>query len=153
MGIACSATLAASEAGSIGRSWRASPDLPKSAVGDETRLRQILTNLLGNAIKFTETGGVALTLRLVTGAAQGGKAWLRFAVRDTGPGVPAEAIGRIFDEFEQAESGPARRHGGTGLGLAISRSLVEARGGRLWLDVGNRGSTFSFTLPIAGAAP
>ena len=130
--------------------WRASPDLPKIAVGDETRLRQILTNLLGNAIKFTETGGVALTLGLVTGAAQDGKAWLRFAVRDTGPGVPSDAIHRIFAEFEQAESGPARRHGGTGLGLAICKRLIEEMGGRIEVEsMHGEGATFIVDLPFA----
>ncbi|MEX2166474.1 MAG: ATP-binding protein [Methyloceanibacter sp.] len=130
--------------------WLASPDLPKTAIGDETRLRQILTNLLGNAIKFTETGGVALTLGLIAGAAQDRRAWLRFAVRDTGPGVPPEAIDRIFDEFEQAESGPARRHGGTGLGLAICKRLIDAMGGRIEVEsMLGEGATFIVDLPFA----
>ena len=95
------------------------------------RVRQILMNLMGNAIKFTDQGGVALTLGLAPGRAQGPGRILRFAVRDTGPGVRARAIERIFAEFEQAEQGPARRHGGTGLGLAISKRLVDEMGGRI----------------------
>ena len=114
--------------------WLAAPDLPKTVIGDEMRVRQILMNLMGNAIKFTRAGGVALTLQLAPGAAREARVdgtMLRFAVRDTGPGVPPDAIERIFAEFEQAEQGPARRHGGTGLGLAISKRLVDEMGGRI----------------------
>lgn len=127
--------------------WLVSPHLPRRVIGDETRIRQVLTNLVGNAIKFTETGGVVLSLRSAPEKQKGGKVWLRFAVRDTGPGVPANAIGQIFEEFEQAKSGPARRHGGTGLGLAISKRLIDAMGGRI--DVASergRGATFAVDL-------
>lgn len=132
--------------------WLAAPDLPKTVIGDEMRIRQILMNLMGNAIKFTERGGVALTLQLTPGAARDaalGATMLRFAVRDTGPGVPPDAIERIFAEFEQAESGPARRHGGTGLGLAISKRLVDEMGGRISVaSVPGAGATFTVDLPL-----
>ena len=133
--------------------WLAAPDLPKTVIGDEMRVRQILMNLMGNAIKFTEEGGVALTLQLAPGAtceARAGETMLRFAVRDTGPGVAPDAIERIFAEFEQAEQGPARRHGGTGLGLAISKRLVDEMGGRISVaSVPGAGATFTVDLPFA----
>lgn len=136
--------------------WFASPDLPRTVIGDEMRVRQILMNLLGNAIKFTERGGVALTLEPTPAAArpdgEGGKTMLRFAVSDTGPGVPPDAIERIFAEFEQADSGPARRHGGTGLGLAISKRLIDEMGGRISVaSVPGAGATFTVDLPFAMA--
>jgi len=128
----------------------AAPDLPKTVVGDEMRVRQILMNLVGNAIKFTDHGGVALTVGLARGAEQGDTALLRFAVRDTGPGVPPTAIERIFSEFEQGEQGPARRHGGTGLGLAISKRLVDEMGGSIDVaSVPGAGATFTVDLPFA----
>ncbi len=133
--------------------WLAAPDLPKTVIGDEMRIRQILLNLMGNAIKFTERGGVALTLQLTPGAARDadqGETMLRFAVRDTGPGVPPDAIERIFAEFEQADSGPARRHGGTGLGLAISKRLIDEMGGRINVaSVPGAGATFTVDMPFA----
>ena len=133
--------------------WLAAPDVPQTVIGDEARIRQILMNLVGNAIKFTEEGGVALTLTLVThfarAAASTDKTTLRFAVRDTGPGVASGAMGRIFAEFEQAESGPARRHNGTGLGLAISKRLVEEMGGTINVaSVPGAGATFTVDLPL-----
>ena len=133
--------------------WFAAPDLPKTVIGDEMRVRQILMNLMGNAIKFTDHGGVALTLGLAPGTPHGDRTILRFAVRDTGPGVRPDAIERIFAEFEQAEQGPARRHGGTGLGLAISKRLVDEMGGRI--DVASMpgaGATFTVDLPFATPA-
>ncbi len=134
--------------------WLASPDLPRTVIGDEMRVRQILMNLMGNAIKFTERGGVALTLERAPGSArlavEGSQCMLRFVVRDTGPGVPPDAIERIFSEFEQAESGPARRHGGTGLGLAISKRLIDEMGGRIGVtSVPGAGATFTVDLPLA----
>ncbi len=130
--------------------WLAAPELPKTVIGDEMRVRQILMNLMGNAIKFTEAGGVGLTLqRAPGGAAQGDQTILRFAVRDTGPGVPLDAIDRIFAEFEQAEQGPARRHGGTGLGLAISKRLVDEMSGRISVaSVPGAGAIFTVDLPF-----
>jgi CheY-like chemotaxis protein len=116
------------------------------------RIRQILLNLMGNAIKFTERGGVALTLQLTPGSAREAgrrEVMLRFAVRDTGPGVPRDAIERIFAEFEQAERGPARPNNGTGLGLAISKRLVDAMGGRISVaSVPGAGATFTVDLPF-----
>jgi signal transduction histidine kinase/CheY-like chemotaxis protein len=129
--------------------WTAAPDLPMTVIGDEMRVRQILMNLMGNAIKFTDAGGVALTLRLAPGAGAG-ETMLRICVRDTGPGVPSDAIERIFAEFEQAEQGPARRHGGTGLGLAISKRLVDEMGGHISLaSPPGAGATFTVDLPVA----
>jgi signal transduction histidine kinase/AmiR/NasT family two-component response regulator len=130
--------------------WLAAPDLPKTVIGDEMRVRQILMNLLGNAIKFTSSGGVGLRLQPAPGAPRGADALLRFAVRDTGPGVPPDAMGRIFAEFEQGEQGPARRHGGTGLGLAISKRLVDEMGGSIGVaSVPGAGATFTVDLPFA----
>jgi signal transduction histidine kinase len=133
--------------------WLAAPDVPQTVIGDEARIRQILMNLVGNAIKFTEEGGVALTLTLVIhfarAPASSDKTTLRFAVRDTGPGVATSVTERIFAEFEQAESGPARRHNGTGLGLAISKRLVEEMGGTINVaSVPGAGATFTVDLPV-----
>lgn len=119
--------------------------------GDPLRLGQILTNLLGNALKFTDRGGVRLEV-----AASGASRAFAFAVKDTGIGIPPEAAQRIFSPFEQAAADTARRFGGTGLGLAIARELVERMGGTLALASSpGRGSTFSFTLelPEAQALP
>jgi PAS domain S-box-containing protein len=131
--------------------WFAAPDLPRTVIGDEMRVRQILMNLMGNAIKFTERGGVALTLEPAPGAqSETSRRVLRFAVRDTGPGVPPDAIERIFAEFEQADASPARRHGGTGLGLAISKRLIDEMGGRIGVaSVPGAGATFTVDLPFA----
>jgi PAS domain S-box-containing protein len=133
--------------------WFVNPDLPRTVIGDELRIRQVLMNLVGNAIKFTERGGVALTLGRAQGEAEASGAarrvGLRFVVRDTGPGVPPQAIERIFAEFEQGDSRPARRHGGTGLGLAISKRLVDAMGGRIALaSMPGEGASFTVELPV-----
>ena len=128
-------------------------DVPRAVRGDPTRLRQVLMNLIGNAIKFTDQGEVVV---LVTAAASDGAAKLTFAVRDTGIGIAAEHIGSVFKEFTQADSTMTRRYGGTGLGLAISQRLVRLMGGELAVtsEVG-RGSEFSFTLalPVESAPP
>ena len=127
------------------------PSVPEVIVGDAMRLRQILLNLIGNAVKFTERGEVAISVAaraLETGAAQG--TWeLRFAVRDTGIGVPIERRGELFQSFTQLEASSARRASGSGLGLAISRALAEAMGGTIWVEsegVPGRGSTFYATI-------
>jgi signal transduction histidine kinase/CheY-like chemotaxis protein/HPt (histidine-containing phosphotransfer) domain-containing protein len=118
--------------------------VPDRLVGDPGRLRQVLVNLIGNAIKFTERGGVALDVWPVSD--DGGRVVLRFAVSDTGIGVPPEKQAAIFRPFEQADGSTTRRYGGTGLGLAISLRLVEMMGGTLGVEsVPGRGSTFQFT--------
>jgi hypothetical protein len=117
------------------------------------RVCQILMNLIGNAINFTEVGGVALIVQRAPRSGRGegvGNTMLRFVVRDTGPGVPPEAVDGIFAEFEQAEQSPARRHGGTGLGLAISKRLVDAMGGRIAVaSAPGSGASFTVDLPLA----
>ncbi len=121
---------------------------PGSVRGDPTRLRQILVNLLGNALKFTAQGEVVLSVRPQPGP--GPETELLFAVRDTGIGIPPEAIGRLFQSFTQVDASTTRKYGGTGLGLAISKRLAELMGGRMWVESEpGRGSTFYFTVRIA----
>jgi len=121
------------------------PDAPELVRIDGIRLRQVLTNLVGNAVKFTEKGGVRVDMRLVE---ERERRFLRFEVRDTGVGVPAEKRAEIFDEFVQADSSHARRFGGSGLGLAISKRLVAAMGGEIGIDPApGGGSLFWFTTP------
>ena len=127
-------------------------DLPLTPVGDPTRLRQVLDNLLGNAIKFTDRGVVMLELSAL--GVQGGSAQLRFAVRDTGIGISPQQQMTIFEAFTQADSSITRRFGGTGLGLAISARLVHLMGGRLELDSRvAQGACFSFVLTMPFEAP
>jgi len=117
------------------------PDLPVGR-GDPRRLTQVLLNLVGNAIKFTEAGRVAVDAR------QDGDAF-RVSVTDTGPGIAPEDQARIFEEFQQVRSASAGTRGGTGLGLAIARRIVQMHGGRLWVESAvGQGSTFSFTIPV-----
>lgn len=114
---------------------------------DPVRLGQVLGNLVNNALKFTETGGVALRLT------REGEGHLRFAVTDTGIGIPADKLGTIFETFSQADQSTTRTHGGTGLGLSIARQLVAAMGGSLTVESElGQGSSFSFALPIAAVA-
>ncbi len=134
-------------------------DLPRTIVGDQGRVRQVVLNLLSNAIKFTERGEVELsaTGRPIGGDASGGGAlWsISIAVRDTGIGIPADRMDRLFQSFSQADASISRRYGGTGLGLAISRRLAELMGGTLLATsdgVAGRGSTFELTI-LADAAP
>jgi signal transduction histidine kinase/HPt (histidine-containing phosphotransfer) domain-containing protein len=121
-----------------------SPEIPDGLIGDPGRLRQILVNLVGNAIKFTERGGVAV--RVETARQAGEDIWLHVAVVDTGIGIPPERQHCILEPFTQVDGSSTRKYGGTGLGLTIAKRLVELMGGRLWIDseVG-RGSTFHFT--------
>src|SRR6266704_2389921 len=124
------------------------PEVPRAVRGDPTRLRQVLMNLIGNAIKFTEQGEVVVS---VSAAARDGTAKLNFAIRDTGIGIAPEHIGSVFKEFTQADSTMTRRYGGTGLGLAISQRLVGLMGGELAVKSAvGRGSEFAFsvTLPV-----
>ena len=119
-------------------------NLVTTVKGDPLRVGQILTNLVGNAIKFTEQGSVVIRASSVGEAAN--KVTLRFEVTDTGVGISAEAQSRIFDEFSQADGSTTRKHGGSGLGLAISKQLVEMMGGSIHVDSAlGAGSTFSFT--------
>jgi PAS domain S-box-containing protein len=121
-------------------------DVPRYVVGDGDRLRQVLVNLAGNAVKFTELGGVGVVV------ARGAADQIVIAVRDTGPGIPADRISVIFEEFEQGDGSPSQRHGGAGLGLAITRRIVEGMQGSIAVESQiRRGSTFSVTLPLPDA--
>ncbi len=121
-----------------------SPKLPQRVIGDPGRLRQVLLNLMGNAIKFTDRGSVVLRAY-----PQADGEFIRFEVQDTGIGIPAHARDRLFEEFRQVEASVTRRYGGTGLGLAISKRIVMAMGGRIGLDSRpGEGSTFWFELPL-----
>ena len=127
-------------------------DVPERLVGDPSRLRQILMNLTGNAIKFTDQGGV--TLRVERESGERNNACLHFSVTDTGIGIPADKQAAIFQPFTQADGSTARRYGGTGLGLTISRRLVEIMGGRLWVEsVPGQGSTFHFSVRFGVGRP
>ena len=121
-------------------------EVPAAIVGDVTRLRQVVLNLLSNAVKFTERGEVVLTVTSKALASE--RVELTFAVRDTGIGLSAQGMARLFQSFSQADSSTTRKYGGTGLGLAISKRLAELMGGTMWVasDGPGKGSTFSFTI-------
>jgi signal transduction histidine kinase/CheY-like chemotaxis protein len=137
-------------------------DVPAAIVGDVTRLRQILVNLLGNAIKFTETGEVVATVMRDSGTRRHGDTEtvaasprlpgfvsLHFTVRDTGIGIPPDQLGRLFQAFSQVDASTTRKYGGTGLGLAVSKRLSELMGGTMWVEsegVPGKGSAFHFTI-------
>ncbi|OGU09218.1 MAG: hypothetical protein A2075_00085 [Geobacteraceae bacterium GWC2_58_44] len=127
--------------------FRIPSEVPDAVVGDPGRLRQVIVNLVSNAIKFTEKGEVALCVSSEQDRED--EACLHFAVADTGIGIPAQKLERIFDPFSQVDASTNRRYGGTGLGLTISTRLVELMGGRIWVEstVG-RGSTFHFTVRL-----
>jgi signal transduction histidine kinase len=128
-------------------SWRPEPGLPE-VLADAFRMEQVLTNLVGNAIKFTPQGGTVT----VSAAREDGH--VRVAVTDTGIGIAPEALPHLFTKFYQVDSSATRAYGGTGLGLAIVKSLVEAMGGTVSVaSTEGQGSTFSFTLAIAPVAP
>jgi signal transduction histidine kinase/DNA-binding response OmpR family regulator len=124
------------------------PDVPSAIVGDVTRLRQIIVNLLGNAVKFTECGEVAIEVGCDTKSVSASDVCLlHFKVRDTGIGIPENRLSAIFDSFSQVDASTTRKYGGTGLGLTISKRLSELMGGRMWVEsVAGKGSTFHFTI-------
>jgi PAS domain S-box-containing protein len=132
--------------------YEIAPNAPNDLVGDPTRLRQVLLNLLGNAVKFTQSGEV--TLRVALDANPSVPTALRFTVSDTGIGIPRAKLGQVFERFTQADSSTTRRFGGSGLGLTISKRLVELMGGRIWAEseVG-KGSVFAFAVPFEIWAP
>ncbi len=121
------------------------PDVPDGLLADQGRLRQLVMNLVGNAIKFTSAGEVLVEVSLASATEDA--VVLHFAVRDTGVGIPPDKIDRVFLAFEQADASITRKFGGTGLGLAISQRLVELMHGRLWVEsTPGAGSTFHFTV-------
>jgi len=124
--------------------------IPETIVTDVTRLRQVLINLVANAVKFTSAGEVRITTRMTAGPADSG-ASLEFEIADTGIGLTAEQLQRVFEPFTQADNSTTRRYGGTGLGLSICRHLVHMLGGELTAEsVPDRGSTFRFSIPTGG---
>jgi len=127
------------------------PEVPLEIVGDSLRLRQVLLNLVGNAIKFTEQGEVVVNVSLEPSGP--GDPLLHFAIRDTGMGIPPEIQGKLFHAFEQGDSSTTRQFGGTGLGLAISKQIVELMGGGVWLESTPKvGSVFHFTISFGTVA-
>src|SRR5262249_21622888 len=119
--------------------------LPR-ALGDEQRLTQVLLNLVGNAIKFTDAGEVRITATAANGH-------FALSVSDTGPGIPSEERDRIFEKFHQIDSSITKTKGGTGLGLAIAKQIVEMHGGRIWVESTlGQGSTFHMELPVRARA-
>ncbi len=143
--------------------WGISPDTPTAVVGDPTRLRQVLLNLAGNAVKFTHVGTIHLEVAPAAAVADrdtapafprllDDEAHLHFRIADTGIGIPGEKLALIFEAFSQADASTTRQYGGTGLGLAISQQLVQMMGGRLWVESEPaRGSTFHFTCRLRQA--
>ncbi len=124
--------------------WRVAPEIPEWVNGDENRLRQVLVNLIGNAVKFTERGEI--TVEVEKEAEDGRELMMHFRVRDTGIGIAKEKQAIVFEAFTQADSSASRKYGGTGLGLAITTRLINLMGGRIWVESEpGRGSTFHFT--------
>ena len=132
--------------------WWLDPSLPTQVYGDGMRISQVLTNLIGNALKFTEQGEVRL--RIETEATSGHWAEIRFTVQDSGIGIPSDQLGSLFESFTQADTSATRKYGGAGLGLAICRELVTLMGGTLTArSAEGAGSSFSFVLPLEIATP
>jgi signal transduction histidine kinase/ActR/RegA family two-component response regulator len=144
--------LASAQQKGLELTWEVDPRLPDAVVGDENRIRQVLLNLVGNALKFTDQGSVRVAVEMQPAPDSGLLA--HFSVRDTGLGIPEDKRKIIFEPFRQADGSTTRRFGGTGLGLAISTGLVDIMGGRIWVEseVG-RGSTFHFTAPFTLGQP
>lgn len=131
--------------------WQVAADIPAVVMGDPVRIRQIIINLVNNAIKFTHKGGVTVTVSVHS--RNGQECELLFGVVDTGIGIPKQNQARVFEVFSQADEQTSRRYGGTGLGLAISRKLADLMGGRLWLESEEgKGSTFFFVLKFTVSA-
>lgn len=127
--------------------WKVEEDVPDLITGDPTRIRQVVVNLINNAIKFTFKGTIGVNVKLKS--RKNDDCVLIFAVKDEGVGIPKDKQGTIFEVFTQADASTTRRFGGTGLGLAISRKLVEMLGGRIWVESEEfKGSTFCFQLPF-----
>ena len=121
--------------------------VPGLILGDAGRVRQVVLNLVSNAIKFTDAGRIALQVDVANDHSQASRCTLHFSISDTGIGIPADKLTSIFDAFTQADGSTTRRYGGTGLGLSISRRLVEMMGGRIWVkSEPGSGSTFQFVV-------
>jgi two-component system sensor histidine kinase/response regulator len=144
-------TLTAQKAHDKGLEFLAhvAPAIPEHLLGDPLRLGQILTNLVNNAVKFTERGEIRLNIELLERT--GEKVQLKFSVRDTGIGMTPEQSAKLFQPFTQADMSTTRKHGGTGLGLTICRRLVELMGGRIWLE-SEPGVGSTFTSPSGSAS-
>ena len=124
------------------------PNVPEALLGDPGRIRQVLTNLVGNAIKFTAHGEIIV--RIAEDSRENATTSLHFVVEDTGLGIAQEKLGKIFEAFSQADGSMARKYGGTGLGLTICTRLVTMMGGAIWVESEpGRGSKFHFTLPLS----
>jgi CheY-like chemotaxis protein/anti-sigma regulatory factor (Ser/Thr protein kinase) len=145
------ATALAAHKKGLELAWIAAPEVPAALLGDPNRLRQVLINLVGNAVKFTEAGEVAVTITV--DAVEGSRLTLRFAVRDTGIGIEPRNQERIFQAFEQEDASTTRHYGGTGLGLAISERMVEAMGGRIWIESAPGAGTTVFFTAVFNEAP
>lgn len=147
----CSVVDAKANEKQVELSCAISPGIPDRLLGDAQRLRQVLVNLLGNGVKFTDEGSVRLSAELTENDSSG--VTLQFSVSDTGIGVPGDKLATIFNAFTQADSSTTRQFGGTGLGLAITRELVTMMGGRIWAEsTPGKGSTFHFTARFAVSA-
>jgi len=132
--------------------WHIEPDLPPGFAGDATRLRQILVNLLSNAVRFTSKGDVSVKVEWAE--TEGGDHFVLFSVWDTGIGIPRDKVDRLFQSFSQVDASTTRKFGGTGLGLAISRKLTEMMRGRIWVDSEEgKGSSFHVAIPLKEALP
>ncbi len=130
--------------------WSIAPEVPSGFTGDVTRLRQILVNLLANAVRFTAKGEVSVAV--TRAQTEAGEAYILFSVRDTGIGIPADKIDKLFQSFSQVDNSTTRKYGGTGLGLAISRKLAELMSGSIWVESEDgHGSTFQVALPLREA--